>query len=758
MTLQKLKAEFYHEVTPSHPNEWEVEEVLEPLVDVDYRMSHAILSYVHVIWPVSHSLCFSYLHCAIQQITILKEELLSEWIRRILSRYEKGGLREARAFMNETGSSFFDSPEKESEVQLRELLGTLLPFVRGISGRDLDLGIARYPWTDTETLYLPERFNFFGSYEDNRKLYTYHACCQVGLLQQGTLHFWLKNFVDEEWSEPPNHDFESKLLTDFDQFDDPQFAQNLFHLQEFYRLYRHLSLELPGLIRQAGPLLQELLTSTRVTEGGTQSVLGEILLTIIRGTTVSIPGQPSGLFTSESVAESIANLPKLYSLLQGQIDEREWNYLELMFGRIDYVAAAQCIVRRALKIKAVLVENLATLVASNLPTENDEKSVENKQSQPEQQAIPAVKLISSQGEDDSEAEYILQIDNRAIEIPPELLETLKQLTSELGGIPEGFVQAAAGLAGQGVLKRAGAGQPVEQYQNPLDKEAVLYDEWDFRRQGYRKDWCALYEKEIQPVRSLFVENTLQKYSGLLSRIRVQFEMLRTQHKFVRRRRYGDDIDFDALVEAIGDQKAGLTPSDNLFIRLIRNDRDIAVKFLVDMSNSTEGWVGKAIKETLILLCDVLEIVGDRYGIFGFSGMRRSRSELFCIKHLEEQYSQKVQQKICGIAPREYTRMATPIRHLTQRFQTVDAKIKLLITLSDGKPEDYDDYHGDYAIEDTRKALIEARSSGVTPFCITVDREPHSYLPHMYGKGNYIYVDSVMKLPARMVEMYRLLTS
>jgi nitric oxide reductase NorD protein len=177
-----------------------------------------------------------------------------------------------------------------------------------------------------------------------------------------------------------------------------------------------------------------------------------------------------------------------------------------------------------------------------------------------------------------------------------------------------------------------------------------------------------------------------------------------------------------------------------------------------MSSSTEGWVNTALKEALILLCESLEVLGDTYGIYGFSGMRRTRSELFQIKDLAEPYSDEVKGRIAAIAPQEYTRMGPPIRHLTRLLAESDARIRLLITLSDGKPEDYDDYKGDYAIEDTRHALIEAKAQGVHPFCITIDKQAHAYLPHMYGEVNYICIDEVKKLPNRIPEIYRGLTS
>ena len=96
--------------------------------------------------------------------------------------------------------------------------------------------------------------------------------------------------------------------------------------------------------------------------------------------------------------------------------------------------------------------------------------------------------------------------------------------------------------------------------------------------------------------------------------------------------------------------------------------------------------------------------------------------------------------------------------MTSLFAQVEAKVRLLIILSDGKPEDYDDYKGEYAIEDTRHALLEAKAKGVHPFCITIDRQAHEYMAHMYGEVNSIFIDEVGRLPARMPEIYRTLTT
>ena len=95
-------------------------------------------------------------------------------------------------------------------------------------------------------------------------------------------------------------------------------------------------------------------------------------------------------------------------------------------------------------------------------------------------------------------------------------------------------------------------------------------------------------------------------------------------------------------------------------------------------------------------------------------------------------------------------MGFAIRHLTSLLDGVEARTKLLVTLSDGKPDDYQDgYRGPYGIEDTRQALIEARRRGVHSFCITIDREARDYLPHMCGASHYVIIDDVGMLPRKV---------
>ena len=460
---------------------------------------------------------------------------------------------------------------------------------------------------------------------------------------------------------------------------------------------------------------------------------------------------------------SLALAEEVYALLLPGVGDNQRHDPLPFQGRIQLEQVAAALLHQRLEREQSFVESLATLLLTLPPAAEPTDEHEDAAGNETVQTIPpddpvAVVMQGKAGKlrekEKEENPSFITLNNREIELSEELAELGEEIVRDLGHIPEQYIASAAGKAGQGSPGVAGI-MPEEGAELSAP---VTYDEWDYRRSGFRRNWCIVTEKEVPATRSTFIRNTLDSYHGHIIRLRHQFEMMRSRERFVRRQRDGDDIDLDALVESLADTAAGCPPSDRLFIRLKRDERDIAALFLVDMSNSTRGWVGKAIKESLVLICEAMETLGDRYGIYGFSGMRRLRCEIFPIKNIEEAYNDEVRARIGSIAPREYTRMAPAIRHMTSILQDVDAKVRLLITLSDGKPEDYDDYKGEYAIEDTRHALIEAKMAGIHPFCITIDQHAHEYMAHMYGEVNYIFIDEVRKLPARMPEIYRVLTS
>ena len=160
----------------------------------------------------------------------------------------------------------------------------------------------------------------------------------------------------------------------------------------------------------------------------------------------------------------------------------------------------------------------------------------------------------------------------------------------------------------------------------------------------------------------------------------------------------------------------------------------------------------------MILCEALESLGDAYAIYGFSGWTRTRSDIYRIKRFDEAYDEVVRARIAAVEAKDYTRMGVAIRHLTQLLIRQPARHRLLVTLSDGRPDDFgDEYRGHYGIEDTRRALQEAHELGVRSYCITIDRHGADYLAHMYGAARFTVLDDVAALPLKVAEIYRRLT-
>jgi nitric oxide reductase NorD protein len=363
-------------------------------------------------------------------------------------------------------------------------------------------------------------------------------------------------------------------------------------------------------------------------------------------------------------------------------------------------------------------------------------------------------------DENARLDFEITLDGAPLAPPDDVKQLLTSVYLDFGEIPPEY------------LTPAGDGEydPNLVFDQPEDPDAVwqgtyhekgaeLYPEWDHGRQHYRKNWCVMREKPVTPAYDSFYRDTLGKHAGVVRQLRKRFEALRDENRLEKRQTQGDEIDLDALVEALADSRDGREMSDRLFVRMHRAERNIAVIFLVDMSGSTKGWINEAEREALVLLCEALELLGDRYAIYGFSGTTRKRCELFRIKTFDEHYDDEVKARISGIRPQEYTRMGFALRHMTKLLNQVEAKTRVLVTLSDGRPDDYFDvYRGVYGIEDTRMALLEASRTGIHPFCITLDREARDYLPHMYGAARYIILDDVRQLPLKVTDIYRRITT
>lgn len=353
-------------------------------------------------------------------------------------------------------------------------------------------------------------------------------------------------------------------------------------------------------------------------------------------------------------------------------------------------------------------------------------------------------------------EPALSIDGEVVALPAEARAAAQSLVVDVGAVPPECLTPA----GPGSAWRPTERDAADSHAGTMETHAdALYDEWDYRRRAYRRQWCHLFLREPGSGEPGYVEEVRRRHAPLIRQLRRRFEALRGEDRMLRRQADGPEIDIDALVATIADRRGGAEHDERLFMRRERSERSLAAAFMVDMSGSTKGWVNEAEREALVMLCEALDALGDRYAIWGFSGWTRTRCEVYRIKDFADAYDEAVRARIAAIEAKDYTRMGPPIRHLTRQLLAQPAKHRLLVTLSDGRPDDFgDEYRGQYGVEDTRQALLEARVAGVRAYCVTIDRHGADYLRHMYGPASYTVLADVRKLPLRIADIYRRLTT
>jgi hypothetical protein len=319
----------------------------------------------------------------------------------------------------------------------------------------------------------------------------------------------------------------------------------------------------------------------------------------------------------------------------------------------------------------------------------------------------------------------------------------------------------------------GEGEMLEQ-DLEAGEVAFNYDEWDRELVDHRLGWCRVVEKKVKHGDQKFVEETRERHKGAISSIRHQFQLMKPENLTkVANELDGEDYDLNAVVDFFVDRRADGQQSERIYTKRLRRRRDVAVSFLLDQSSSTARTIGRhplqpythpgrriieIEKEGLVLMSEALEAVGDVYSINGFTSEGRRNVKFYVLKDFGEHYSDEVKQRIGGITYQNNTRLGAAIRHATAKLEKQEARTRLLIVLSDGRPYDHDYGDARYAREDTREALRQAKTAGITPFCITIDRESEAELRDLYGDVGYTIIDDVMSLPERLPGIYRRLTT
>ena len=681
---------------------YETKKPAEALVSMPYRDQLFVLDWVRRTSSINIAIGYEFLLRASEALVKLGREMIESWLLKAMDNYDRHGLGPALEIIKDMEAFIEDGRERRSTAFFEEYEGILTRFVHGLSGRELRLETtdSAIPFTDSETLYLPSTIAQLPDSKDNFRLYK----CMVAHL----------------WAQTRFGTFQVELNHLLSEFPDRQLALGCFHTMERIRLDACIRRELPGLYRDMQRLSDHL--------DDEQETIPEY----------------ARFFLQEPEA-TVQTTVELLHELHDEITPATRCYQ----GCLDPIAVAEVRTARIEREKALVRHALKEMVEEHQRIGETGERHESR--------------FKIHTEDDTahDMRFAIEVEGDARVAPPEhIVNLLTSVMLDFGKIPEEYLTPAGDEDYDIRQYRQQESVAADIPSGTCEEEgAFLYREWDHRRKHYKKNWCVLRELEVEGGDDAFYRQTREKYRGLILSLRRTFELLRGEDKLLKRQPSGDDIDLDALVDAYPDLIKGNEMTNRLFTHMHKEERNIAVMFMVDMSGSTRGWINDAEREALILMAESLEILGDRYAIYGFSGWARKRCEAYHIKNFDERLDDHVKRRICGIEAKDYTRMGAPIRHLVTKLHEVEARTKLLITLSDGKPDDYDlDYRGEYGIEDTRMALYEARREGVHSYCITIDREGKDYLPHMYGAANYTVIDRVEKLPLKISDIYRKLTS
>jgi hypothetical protein len=660
--------------------------------------------------------------------------------------------------------------EALSGVPLRQVARRLKLFVEGLCGTSVTIEALPDSATapaaratvspDGRTIALPAVLRRYSTAEENERLYLVMAAHEAGHLEFGTYRLTLEPLSDLvravqaryscSTASPPD-----SLATLFQLYPHPQLIRDLWTVLEDARVEYLLQEEYPGLRRDLVRLTREAITPRDPAHGLTvKELIVDCLLRLSAG-------EPE----SEAVPHAVR--PEVGVL---------WSMCRTL---LTLSATAEDTVRLAHQVYVRMEELLAPrggmINHDRTGQESEDPGVGPTSSEIKDVYRPVTNWFYRGA---MNPEFIKRDQNQRVEE----LGGLERTASRGGGSKEGGSGRDSGGGEQesatADVFAGGRSLPpvveevlaleVEDRSVPLSAwpaaRAVRYPEWDYRIQDYRVNWCRVVERPAESGSDECVSDALTTHRSAIRTLRRFFEGLRPP-AFLRvpGQADGEDLDIDAVVRRATEQVAGLEGGDRVYVRREKKARNVAVALLVDVSGSTSRQIesGRRVidveKDSLVCLCEALEAIGDQYGLYAYSGQGRALVDFVTIKEFDERLGPTTARRLGGLHPRQQNRDGAAIRHATAKLMVREAKTRLLILVSDGRPLD-GDYKDEYSLEDTKAALREARERGIDPFCVTIDRDADRYLRRMYGDVRFAVIDRVESLPVKLPGIYRRLTT
>jgi len=578
-------------------------------------------------------------------------------------------------------------------------------------------------YNDSVCIYLPDEMAFFSNKDDNRLLYKYLVRWEASHFEWGTYDFDLERLIDN-FPEINIIDFPpegSDLHRYLHSFSNLTLANNLFTLFEHARIRLRLIHHYPGILRTAIPAFKSLLPKEKVS-----SLFQDIY---------------NALVWDDPPMESISNNFYHHVIYQAR------NHLDDNNATVETSAYLVWILYDVF-FTALNDYSVKTPLNSNFCSDLIEETVRPADQKASKLRTALKKMNLKVYKSDIRKKIIQQGDLTG--------EDFQELIADLAE-PESLDYSMIQIREMENIDEV-LSAPEE------TSDIFHYDEWDKDIGSYKIKYTRVIENEYSQAHNDHYEKTLVLHSGLLRHIRRRFEMIRPEGlKILRRWPEGDAFDYRQLLSYGIDRKIKNTPSDRLYTKRIKEYRDVAVFLLVDLSRSTANMLPQSNKtvldveqEAIIIFCEALKQCGDPFAIAGFSSSGRHCVSFYWIKKMAQPLTNSIKNRVGNLAALRSTRMGAAIRHANYWFEQCLAKIRLMIVLSDGFPNDTG-YKKDYAIQDTRKAIQEAYSKGIHVHGITVNLSSHAQLNDLYGKGKYHVISDVTELPDQLPIIYYQLT-
>jgi hypothetical protein len=695
-----------------------------------------------------------------EKLCRLSEDGLRRFVTRGLDAFERSGDEGLRflTLASKQGIDAYDS--LLVAVSLGEVRSQLNRYLKARTGMGISVRpMSSLPGSATAGLpapsmvlsngrwiYLADEISLFSDRTENQRLYKCLARLESAHYEFGSFAFDLERTLEELGLSPAaGEGGRSDLERFFGIFPDPGLARDLFTVFEHGRLRRILEKVYPGMVRSAFPLL--IREARRVMPGGRGAALLMGLyrrIALGEGPDADPPGAREaaamvlrrfeGRITPASDVNTVgAFVYEIYPEIRRRLDDDPPGSLSPPFGRR---------LRPDLHFAA---HRDADQIAGRIQARLKARGIKVYRQDLRQRLILQQGALRAKDLQDLMAD-VRPADGRAAATADARSGVASELAAEV--LAEVLGEKALALEGSD-----DGGDPV-----------FWYREWDSRLGDYLNDHVRVVERTLAGASSGFYEGVLGARYGLVRNIRRAFELLKPEGLILLRRwTEGDAFDHRALIDFAVDRKAGIMPSDRLYTKRIKQQRDVAVLLLVDLSHSTSNRVYGATatvldleKEAIVLFSEALQVVGDDFAVAGFSGTGRLGVDYFRVKDFERPVDDVVRGRIGALSPQRSTRMGAAIRHAATQLASAAARVRLLIILGDGFPNDTG-YKREYAIADTRKAIAEARTKGIHARAITVNIIGDERLDDLYGSLHHNVISDVRELPDKLLRIYSALT-